>query len=732
MHHAAAVGEVAEQDVLRQAALDLLLNEALHRAGAHLLVVAFLGQPLPGGVVHVEFHLLGVELGLELREELVHHGLDDLQRQRVELDDRVEAVAELRREHLLERFERVRGVILLGEADGGARRFLGAGVGGHHQHDVAEVRLAAVVVRQRAVVHHLQQQVEHFRVRLLHFVEQHHAVRMLHHGLGEQAALVEADVAGRCADQSGDGVPLHVFGHVEAQQFHAHDVGELAAHFRLADAGGPGEQERADWLALGLESGAGELDGRGERVDGVVLAEHHHLQPAAEVAQGFLVGRRHLVGGNAGDLRHHLLHVRGADGLLAPARRHQQLRGAGLVDHVDGLVRHEAVGDVAVRKFRRGAQRTVRVAQLVVALEARLQPLEDEVGVVDVRFHDVDLLEAARERPILVEDAAVFGVGGGAHAADVAGRKQGLQQVRGVHHAAGSRPGADDGVDLVDEEDRAFDLLEFRQHHLEALLEIPPVLRAGQQRAEVQREDPALADDLRHFAVDNALGQPFGDGRLADAGFAHQERVVLAPPAQHLDDALHLVVAPHQRVDLAGLGQFVEVAGEGVERRLAAALPLLGRGFAVGAGAFLGGLGNAVGDVVHHVQAGDGLLLQAMHRVAFLLREQGDQHVGAGRRLAAIGLHVEHGPPHDALEAQGRLRLAIVAGRNLRRVGVDELVELLAQRVDIRADVVQHVHRLLFVEQRQQDVLRRHVFVALRARVLERLVEGDFQIFAKH
>ena len=38
-----------------------------------------------------------------------------------------------------------------------------AGVGGHHQHHVAEVRLAPVVVGQRPVVHHLQQDVEHVR-----------------------------------------------------------------------------------------------------------------------------------------------------------------------------------------------------------------------------------------------------------------------------------------------------------------------------------------------------------------------------------------------------------------------------------------------------------------------------------------------------------------------------------------------------------------------------------------
>ena len=62
--------------------------------------------------------------------------------------------------------------------------------------DVAEVDDLAVVVGQLAVVHDLQQDVEQVRVRLLDLVEQEDAVRVLIDGVGQQAALVEADIAG--------------------------------------------------------------------------------------------------------------------------------------------------------------------------------------------------------------------------------------------------------------------------------------------------------------------------------------------------------------------------------------------------------------------------------------------------------------------------------------------------------------------------------------------------------
>ena len=54
-------------------------------------------------------------------------------------------------------------------------------------------------------------------MRLLDLVEQHDAVGMRAHRVDEQAALLEADVSGRRADQPRDRVLLHVLAHVEAR-----------------------------------------------------------------------------------------------------------------------------------------------------------------------------------------------------------------------------------------------------------------------------------------------------------------------------------------------------------------------------------------------------------------------------------------------------------------------------------------------------------------------------------
>ena len=61
---------------------------------------------------------------------------------------------------------------------------------------------------------------------------------------------------------------------------------------------------------------------------------------------------------------------------------------------------------------------------------------------------------------------------------------------------------------------------------------------------------------------DDALRQPLGDGGLADAGLADEDRVVLLAAAEHLDDALDLVLAADDRVELALARQLGQIAPE--------------------------------------------------------------------------------------------------------------------------------------------------------------------------
>ena len=148
------------------------------------------------------------------------------------------------------------------------------------------------------------------------------------------------------------------------------------------------------------------------------------------------------------------------------------------------------------------------------------------------RLADEHGLEAALQRGVLLDVLAVLVERRGADRAQLAAGEHRLEQVGGVDRALGGAR-ADDRVQLVDEQDDlAAGLLDLLEDGLEALLELAAVLRAGQQRADVERDDAAVAQRLGDVAGDDALGEALDDRGLADAGLADQDGVVLRAAAR--------------------------------------------------------------------------------------------------------------------------------------------------------------------------------------------------------
>ena len=201
--------------------------------------------------------------------------------------------------------------------------------------------------------------------------------------------------------------------------------------------------------------------------------------------------------------------------------------GAGLVDEVDGLVRQEAVGDIAVGERRGGDQRLILDFDAVEDLVALLEAAQDGDRVLDGRLSDHHGLEAALERCVLLDVLAVFVERGRTDAVQLAACEHRLEQVACIHAALGLAR-ADDRVELVDEQDDAAVAgLDVVQHRLEALFKLAAELRARDQRAHVEGEDRLVLEAVRHVAAHNALRKALGDSRLADARLADEHRIVL-------------------------------------------------------------------------------------------------------------------------------------------------------------------------------------------------------------
>ena len=224
----------------------------------------------------------------------------------------------------------------------------------------------------------------------------------------------------------------------------------------------------------------------------------------------------------------------------------------------------------------------------MVYLVALLEPAQDRNRVLDGRLVDQHRLETALERGILFDVLAVFVQRRGADGVQFTARQHRLEHVAGVHGPFGSA-GSDDGVQLVNKEDHLAGCVgDLFEDGLEPLLELATVLGASDEGTHIELHDALLLEPFGHVAAGDALGEPLGDGGLADTGLADQDRVILGPAAEDLDNAPDFAIAADDRVELALARQLGQVAPIALQR-------------------LVGGLGVLGGDALTAADAGERL-----------------------------------------------------------------------------------------------------------------------------
>ena len=225
---------------------------------------------------------------------------------------------------------------------------------------------------------------------------------------------------------------------------------------------------------------------------------------------------------------------------------------AGLVQEVDRLVRQEPILDVARREHHGADERRVLDVDVVILLKTLLQTAQDRDGILlRGRIH-LNRLETPFERGILLHVLAVFVERRRAHAVQFAARQHRLEHVAGVGTAF-RLARAHDRMNLVDkEDDLPLRLLDRLQHGLQTFFELSAVHGPRHQRRHVERKDRPVFQPFWHVAAHDTLGETFNDGRLADARFADEDRVVLGFAGQNSDDVTDFRVAANHGIELAG------------------------------------------------------------------------------------------------------------------------------------------------------------------------------------
>ena len=112
---------------------------------------------------------------------------------------------------------------------------------------------------------------------------------------------------------------------------------------------------------------------------------------------------------------------------------------------------------------------------------------------------------------------------------------------------------------LVDDQNHVAQLADLLDEPLHAALELSTELGTGHQSRQIQQIDllvPQLEGDL---PGGDALGQSFGNGGLAHAGFTDEAGIVLLPAVQNLHHPLDLLLPADDGVQLALSGPAAEV-----------------------------------------------------------------------------------------------------------------------------------------------------------------------------
>lgn len=153
---------------------------------------------------------------------------------------------------------------------------------------------------------------------------------------------------------------------------------------------------------------------------------------------------------------------------------------------------------------------------------------EDADGIGDGWLVNDDLSKPTFECSVLLDVLSVLGKGSCADATKLTTSQEGLEQIGSVHTTSRLH----DKMQLVDEENDTGalvrGLLNLVEDGLDTFLVLAAVRCASHQRAHVERVEPTekRGGDI---AVDDSLGEAFGDGSLTNTRLTDEYRVVLRP-----------------------------------------------------------------------------------------------------------------------------------------------------------------------------------------------------------
>ena len=149
--------------------------------------------------------------------------------------------------------------------------------------------------------------------------------------------------------------------------------------------------------------------------------------------------------------------------------------GTSLIEDVNCLVWQEAVLNVAARKHNGSLDSSLGVVDVMVLLIAVLKSMNNRNGVVVVWLADVDRLETPLKCSVLLDMFAILFCRSCTNDLDFSTRQRWFQDGCGIDGAFCGTC-ANDGMNLIDEEDVILGFLQLSNNLLHAVLKLTAIL----------------------------------------------------------------------------------------------------------------------------------------------------------------------------------------------------------------------------------------------------------------
>ena len=233
--------------------------------------------------------------------------------------------------------------------------------------------------------------------------------------------------------------------------------------------------------------------------------------------------------------------------------------GTSFVHQVDCLIRQEPIRDIPVRQRCCCNQCLILNLYAVEYLVPFFQATQNRNCILYGRLIYHNRLEPTLQGSIFLNILPVLVQCRCTNAMQFATCQHRLQEVACIHCAI-RFPGTHNGMQLIDEQnDTALALLHLVQNRFQTLFEFATVLCAGDQGAQIQREDLPVFQVGRDIATHNSQCQTLCNGSFTDTRLTDQNRIVLGLSGEDSNDISYLIISADDRIQFSGTGTLHQI-----------------------------------------------------------------------------------------------------------------------------------------------------------------------------